>query len=399
MSASRCPRCWQAEAVLNGQLSHADAASFERHVSTCAECSAERDSLERLEQVAQRLPVLQSTPLRRRALHNELLRRAHQGLVEGEEPRPRRTRLWFAVAACALLVLALGVPRLPQVQAWLNGNAEPHFELQAGVGARWHVAQPGRSFKLSLEQGQLQVHVDKLSAQQSFAIALPDGELEVRGTRFIVDVSAGRTQRVQVDEGRVALRLADQPEFSLSRGESWAPSIVGTNASSPVTTGSASNVPAPTPAPKASLTSPAPRASVNVIARAAPKAAPSPASAGKRSTANAPTEKLDSTSPASSSAQLTSERAVAEIPTKNMARDYADAMAAFSSGDFGSAEQLFRAFEQRYPNSAHGEDILFLRALGHSRRGDVAGARDLARQYLQRYPRGFRAAEATKLAQ
>ena len=74
-------------------------------------------------------------------------------------------------------------------------------------------------------------------------------------------------------------------------------------------------------------------------------------------------------------------------------------MAAFSRSDFGTAERLFADFERRYPTSTHREDVLFLRALGHSRRGDSAGARALAQQYLQQYPHGFRVPEATKLAE
>ena len=80
------------------------------------------------------------------------------------------------------------------------------------------------------------------------------------------------------------------------------------------------------------------------------------------------------------------------------ARDFALAMSAFSRGDFGTAERLFRAFEQRYPTNPHAEDVLFLRALGRSRRGDPSGARLLAREYLQRYPGGFRAEEARQMA-
>jgi len=74
-------------------------------------------------------------------------------------------------------------------------------------------------------------------------------------------------------------------------------------------------------------------------------------------------------------------------------------MATFSRGDFATAEQLLVAFEARYPQSAHLEDTLFLRAVCRLRRGDESGARALARDYLRRYPNGFRAQEAGRMAQ
>ena len=86
MSAKPCARVWQAEAVLDGVLSRADAASFERHAATCAECTAERAALSKLANVAGRMPTQEVTALRRRALHNELLRRANELSVGADQP-------------------------------------------------------------------------------------------------------------------------------------------------------------------------------------------------------------------------------------------------------------------------------------------------------------------------
>ncbi len=66
---------------------------------------------------------------------------------------------------------------------------------------------------LRLAAGAVSVHVAKLSAGQRFVIVTPDAEVEVRGTRFRVDVvpavagcGQGTVTRVEVSEGVVEVR-------------------------------------------------------------------------------------------------------------------------------------------------------------------------------------------------
>lgn len=379
MSAQRCSRVWQAEAVLDGVLSRADSASFERHAATCADCSVERVQLARLASVAQRLPSVTVTPLRRRALHNELLRRANELSVGAQPSRPSRLWLWTALAASAVVTL-LVVWRLSAPTPTARGAA-PSFELSAAANSRWRVARPGPALRLSLELGTVTISVAKLGADQRFSLQLPDGELEVRGTRFTIECDAARTRRVVVDEGRVVLRLAGQAELSLGPGEGWPRPTARSPAGLPAPAASGSPG-----ADLASSTRAAPSGS------APPLAAPQRQGATRRQAATKPSGpgSVVSAPPATPSAAVAARSAAA--------RDFAEAMAVFSGGDFGSAERMFRAFEERYPSSPHREDLLFLRALGRSRRGDAGGARALAREYLNRYPEGFRAHEARELA-
>ena len=72
-------------------------------------------------------------------------------------------------------------------------------------------------------------------------------------------------------------------------------------------------------------------------------------------------------------------------------------MPAFSAGDYGRAEQLFRTFERDHPVDQRVEDALFLRAVARSRRGDQDGAAAIARQYLRRYPSGLRRPDAERI--
>jgi TolA-binding protein len=203
------------------------------------------------------------------------------------------------------------------------------------------------------------ISVDRLRPNQRFALQLPDGELEVRGTRFIVRVDAQHTLGVAVEEGHVALRLRGHVETMLGPGEAW---------------------PAVTP----------PSAPAAQSAVAPSKASPFHARGAL--------VKVDSAVP-SGSANAVGPSSTANAPPATAAEEFARAMSSFSRADYGTAEQLLDAFDARHPGSAHAEDVLFLRALTRSRRGDEQGAGVLARTYLHRYPAGFRREEAEQLSE
>jgi TolA-binding protein len=349
MSQARCPRAWQAEAVLDRRLSAADRAAFERHAPTCGDCSREHRELARLRELGQRLTAADATPLSRKRQRNELLRRAHESSVSvhrvpSGSAAPRLA--WLALPGAVLLLAAV-----LSLRAGSHGVVgAPKFETRAAPSAVWATPGKGPQTRLLLSDGSLQVAVQKLEAGQSFVVTLPDGELEVRGTRFVVEVTPPRTERVAVSEGSVALRIRGQLELLLRAGDTW---------NAPVAT-------APIPP-----TTAAPSSSPSARTVLAPPSAGSPPR-GK------PTARVPSTAPS---------------PT----HQFGEAMAAYARGDFASAEQLFRSFEAANPQSSQVEDSLFLRALARQRRGDGATAKQLAAEYVRRYPAGFRAAEARRL--
>jgi ferric-dicitrate binding protein FerR (iron transport regulator) len=382
LSAKPCPRLWQAEAHFDGYLAPSDAASFDRHVGTCAECSAERTALARLQNVARRMPVLEVSPLRRRALHNEILGRANKALVRQGRPLLARSWIWLSFAACALgflLVVFLRSQR-PVVD---SGVTEPSYRLVAAPGSRWHVAQPGSALRLAVEEGTFTISVNKLKTNQRFALDLPDGELEVRGTRFTVRLGGQHTLRVAVEEGHVALRFSGHDETILGPGDEW-PIVALVD-------------PGPPPAADSN-------ASANHSAsRRGPPVAASNVSSVRNAHAqpsrygrNGSSLSDSTASPPGTAAVIAASDGGIQQPTAG--EDFARAMSMFSRGDYGTAEQLLDAFETRYPGSSHTEDVLFLRALTRSRRGDQQGASRLAHEYLRRYPAGFRTKEAERMA-
>ena len=78
---------------------------------------------------------------------------------------------------------------------------------------------------------------------------------------------------------------------------------------------------------------------------------------------------------------------------------FAEAVTAFSAGDYGRADSLFGAFARDFPSDSRAEDATFLRADARARRGDKMGAAAGARAYIHAYPNGLRRPEAERLAE
>src|SRR5690606_16961344 len=95
----------------------------------------------------------------------------------------------------------------------------PSYRIDVSPGASWQTIEQGAALRLRLGSGTFLLEVDKLTRAQRFVLELPDGELEVVGTRFGVRVEPEGTRRVEVTEGRVALRLRETPPISLGAGE------------------------------------------------------------------------------------------------------------------------------------------------------------------------------------
>jgi len=368
MKRPACTRAPQAEALEDGRLSGAERASFERHAASCAECARELGALVRLRQSAEWLPASAPTPLEHRRQRQELLRRASE-LCQRAPAEPRR-RTFAAFVLSGALMAAVGIGF--GLRASRSGSetsaalAAPTYRLDASPGASWQTIEEGAALRLRLGSGSFMLEVDKLTAVQRFVLELPDGELEVVGTHFGVRVEPEGTRRVEVTEGRVALRLRDALPISLGAGESWTAEREAARAAAPPSVPAAE--PPSTPAPAA--------------------AAPS-----ERSLARARQTALPETKRA---LEPPSDEQAATAGTHN--DDFARAMAAFGAGDYGQAERLFQDFERRHAEDARQEDSTFLRAVARARRGDAAGARATARQYLERYPNGLRAPEAERLA-
>jgi ferric-dicitrate binding protein FerR (iron transport regulator) len=112
-----------------------------------------------------------------------------------------------------------------------NGQATLSFSTgttaSLGPGADMSVQEEGGSQLLRLDGGAVDLHVAKLVVGQRFRVDTVDTEVEVRGTRFHVEVvdaasscAGGVVTRVAVSEGAVVVRHAGV-ETSVAAGDVW----------------------------------------------------------------------------------------------------------------------------------------------------------------------------------
>ncbi|MFO0762237.1 MAG: FecR domain-containing protein [Byssovorax sp.] len=353
MSTATCERLWQVEASADGRLGPADAASFERHLATCAICAAERDALLRLTEIVGAPPEPPLAQLAQRRARNALIKAADATL----RARPRIPRIPRLRAAALGLALAAALPGL-----WLalrpaprpSAAATTRFEVHDEGHARFVEdadAGPGRVILLD---GRASFTAREPSADR-LIVVLPDGTIEGRGARFTVEVRRGRTHEVVVFEGSISIAVGGY-QATLDAQDHWIEPD-----------------PPSTSAPEASTASPAP---------SAPEKPEPP-----RNGAIAPKE------PGSSAPSASSARA----PSPAGGR-FAEAMSAFSSSEYARAERLFQDFVRDFPRDGRAEDATYLQIECRARRGDQAGAAAAARQYLLAFPRGLRRPEAARIA-
>ena len=213
MTTDQCERVWQVEALEDGRLEPKDRASFERHSQACVACSAELVRFRELQRVMSEAPAAERTDLERRRARIALLGEANRRVVERHAPL-RSARVWALVAALPVLVLCA------MAAAHFSSRALPGFDVVSIAHADWHADKVGTTSRVSLNAGVASFHVEHVAAGARFLVLLPDGEIEVRGTRFVVDVAGNHTRSVLVTEGVVALRLGGTVQL-LHSGDRW----------------------------------------------------------------------------------------------------------------------------------------------------------------------------------
>jgi ferric-dicitrate binding protein FerR (iron transport regulator) len=339
MNRETCRRLWEAEAIQDGRLTGASRESFERHARDCATCSREKAALEDLARLceADQRPTL--SPLARRRMRAALLRRANQQTVAAKQQHS-----WWLAAAAALALFVGGAavyrhraPQRPSEQPVSVTKAAPRYDVRDVERANWHAESDSGQTFVKLADGTAAFHVEHLEQSQRFIVRMPDGELEVKGTRFEVNVSKGATRSVNVSEGVVELRLTGVPVRVLRAGEHWEQAPVA--------------------------------ASVPASVSAAPMTASEP-----RTPPSAPSAKPD-------------DRA-------RIGEEFASAMASFRDSNWNEADTKLAAFVRQHPTDPRAEDAAYLRIAVHRKLGDEPGAVALAKAYVQMFPRGFRVAEA-----
>jgi ferric-dicitrate binding protein FerR (iron transport regulator) len=353
---NECDRSWQVDAFREGRLGAKDAESFERHRRACASCARQMAEDEKLGALLRALPDDGPGELTLRRLRGRVMR----DVATGVAPRESSPRARIAVAIAAVVVAAAGAgawmlrhgPEAHGREASVTGApaaaapVEPFTgSVAASAGARWAQGRADGVERVLLDDGTIDLHVRRQLLGERFLVALPDGELEVRGTTFTVTVEGGVTRRVHVDEGVVELRLNGAPAVRLGANDSW----------------------------------PAPPASAPSLPRA-----PAPRPAVAATTASERVEQP--AAPSESSA-----------PTDDGTSAYAAAMQRLRDGDDAEAASAFHAFLVAYPRSPMAEDASFLEAVALARAGRGDAAALAAEHHLASFPGSFHRKEASIL--
>lgn len=368
MTKARCPLVWKAAALEDGRLDGVDSTSFEDHATRCADCSAERSALAALARELRKLPSSELAPLERARQRGALLARANERFVA---PRRSRAPLIALAVVGALTIMGVIGARyvhrerslgLASSAAEAGATMEPpRYEVVASEHAIWRAKSDGPVIHVDVADGKATFEVDPLDERQRFLIALPDGDAEVTGARFSVDVALGSTRSVNVSRGRLVFRRRHQTELTLNAGESWQ-----------------RNEPAPQPDTNESPTRGA------IAPRATMSSAPRP-----------PLPPVHGQASASPSAQ--NARTQASAVTSLAAAKFGEAIGSFVRGAYAQADVELRDFAAEFPGDARCEDAAFLSAVARWRLGDVPGARARAERYLESYPNGLRRSEAQQI--
>jgi hypothetical protein len=239
---------------------------------------------------------------------------------------------------------------------WLETNAtgsaalalSTGTALELGATTSFSVDSQTNVERFSLRRGRLSANVAKLTAGQRFIVATPDVEMEVRGTKFRIDVlergeacGGGSRSRLSVSEGVVEVR-GDGFAAVVRAGQQWPQDCSGLGA--------------------------APARSELV---------------------DEPELRTDGAPPKSSAPRPSLIARANDL--------FAEGVARRRQGDVAGALRAYEDVMTRFPASPLAENALVerMRLLASS---SSAKARVEAQRYLARYPRGFAVEEARQLA-
>lgn len=377
MTATVCPRGFEAEAMRDGRLGTAERAAFMRHASGCQDCGREVREIDALGKALRGDGAGRDAGSEADELHVLRERTRLLAAFDGTLASPARLwrrRLWLWPATATVMALVIGVivgkgRGLPPEGGVVSGRAV----VRAEGGAEWSSGRDGRTETITLERGTLWIHVQAHPQDSRLVVVLPDGELEDQGTTFTVSASEGRTQRVTVEEGRVLLRLHGQAAVVLGAHEVWG---------RPQTT-VLGGLGGAAPAGEALL-----RGTDLAPATAAP--------AGGGALEAAPAKRRrPSRALVAGAAASNATATVAADP----AVEFRAALAVFQGGDNVAAATAFAAFVARHSRDARAEDAAYLRVIALQRCGAERDMRRAAADYLRLFPHGFRRAEVEGLTE
>jgi TolA-binding protein len=373
MSERRCAMAPMVEAARDGRLDARDQASLARHLGTCAECRALEVDLELLRELAARPLVPPATPLEHQRGRVALLN-ASVAMREGGGPASPRAgnRLAVALVGAVTLAAAAGVwiherssahapalartfPPLPR-PAGVAPGAPSDTTVESATGARFTRTRGGSTERVQLDEGSIDLRVRRLAEGERFVVAT--GDAEVQGTAFHVEARDRHIAAVSVAEGKVEVRYAGVL-ILLDAGQSWAPPAAAAE-----------------PAPPVAASGSTPAGAPRVASIAEPRRRP----------AGAPRDPASTASSAAAGGGGAQSNA------------FVEGMAAVARGDYAAGAEKLDAYRAANPGDARAADAAYMAVLALQRAGRREAAAAAATRYLEAYPDGNRRAEMQAIA-
>jgi TolA-binding protein len=262
-----------------------------------------------------------------------------------------------------LVALSIGAWSLSRRAPEAPDASEPPHRavIQGSLGASFvHTArrsEGGAEESVRLREGTIQVAVQHLAARERFMVVAQDAEVEVRGTRFEVEVANDHLRRVRVFEGLVEVRRTGAPAFLLAANEAW-------------------SAPDPTP----------------IVASATPAATAPPSTESKPSVVRPPKKRAPP--PDAARSNSAPEEAGSELraaPDSAIEALFVQGWSRLKRQEYADAARIFREVIRDAKGSPLAEDASYLLTIALSGEGRRTEAVQAMEAFLSSYPHSARA--------
>ena len=235
-------------------------------------------------------------------------------------------------------------------------------------------------YQVHVRAGRVSFDVGPVDKGERFRVTTADAEIEVRGTRFVIEAAQERLVMVVVDEGRVEVRMPSHDPVIVKAGESWpAPRTaqVEEMVADPTVSDPVASIAEP-PTKQPAVTTPvAPRKKTQTRESVQPVTAAEARSSSKPAIAVGP-------------------EAPAPVQVKPSEAEFRRGWTLLRAGDAGGASKAFAKACSDAAADAR-EDACYWSGVAAKRAGQTSAARDALVRFLSAFPSSARAGEAAAL--
>lgn len=228
-------------------------------------------------------------------------------------------------------------------------------------------------YQVRVRTGRVSFDVGPVPSGERFRVMTADSEIEVRGTRFVVEAEQERLVMVLVEQGTVEIRMPSRDPVTVRAGDRWSP---------PRTAQLQERVPEPVVAPPVAPTLTAPRRNKIETSVDAPAVEKTPTPA-LTTASGMPTISIEPAVPAA-------------MQVRPSEAEFRRGWTLLRAGDAGGASKAFAKACSDAAADAR-EDACYWSGVAAKRAGQTSAARDALTRFISTFPSSARAGEAAAL--